>query len=134
MKRILVVDDKKNVLNSIGIGLRREGYQVDMAGNALEAIEKMGKKSYDIMLSDLKMPKTNGIELANKVAVLYPKVRTILMSAYDFKDYEEKYVELRQYPKINKPFEMAELLEIFDNWDLSPILQDEAGHTVFARN
>ncbi|MBN1350187.1 response regulator [candidate division KSB1 bacterium] len=112
MKKILVVDDKKNVRISLGIGLRREGYQVDEASDAIEAIMKMELTHYDVLLSDVKMPVISGIELANTVAKLYPGVKTILMSAYDFKEFEELESEV---PKLSKPFEMIDLLNLLDN-------------------
>lgn len=115
MKKILIVDDKKNVRVSLSIGLKKEGYQVDLAADALEAIMKMKISGYDVLLSDVKMPVISGIELACKVARLFPKVRTILMSAYDFNDLEEEWQELPQYHKLSKPFEMTELLKLMNN-------------------
>lgn len=112
MKKILVVDDKKNVRISLSIGLKREGYQVDVASDALEAIMKMKMTGYDVLLSDVRMPVISGIELANKVTKLYPHVLTILMSAYDFNEVEKGDQKLSAYPKLSKPFEMTELLNL----------------------
>ncbi|MCU0644614.1 MAG: response regulator [bacterium] len=110
--KILIVDDKKNVRTSLSIGLKREGFDVDVAGSAFEAIDKIKVVGYDVMLSDVRMPDMNGFELANKIAKLSPRIQTILMSAYNFKDYEERYQESNQYSKISKPFEMSELLNL----------------------
>ena len=115
MKRILVVDDKINVQTSLRIGLQREGYDVDVAGDALKALMKVEQNSYDILLSDVRMPYINGFILASKVAESHPQVRIVLMSAYDFKDYEDSYQESNNYPKISKPFEMKELLNVLNN-------------------
>jgi len=111
MKKILIVDDEKNFRISLSIGLTRKGYEVDVAGNALEALMKMKESLYDFMLTDIKMPKTNGIELAKQVAKFYPYVRIILMSAYDFRDYEKEYKGVSEYPKLSKPFQMKEMTE-----------------------
>lgn len=110
--KILIVDDKKNVRTSLSIGLKREGFDVDVAGSGFEAIDKIKVIGYDVMLSDVRMPDMNGFELANEIAKLSPRIQTILMSAYNFKDYEERYDETNQYPKISKPFEMRELLNL----------------------
>jgi len=112
MMKILIVDDKKNVRTSLSIGLKREGFDVDVAGSAFEAIDKIKVVGYDVMLSDVRMPDMNGFELANEIAKLSPNIRTILMSAYNFKDYEERYDDANHYPKISKPFSMSELLNL----------------------
>ena len=115
MKRILVVDDKANVQTSIRIGLRREGYDVDVAGDALKALSKVEENHYDILLSDVRMPFINGFVLASRIAEAHPNIRIVLMSAYDFKDYEDNYRELDNCPKLSKPFEMKQLLDVLEN-------------------
>jgi len=115
MKKILIVDDKKNVRNSLSIGLKREGYYVDVADGALEAISKMNIDHFDVLLSDVRMPDKNGFELAMEIARLHPHVQTILMSAYNFKDYEERYQGADRCTKISKPFAMNELLSVLEN-------------------
>lgn len=115
MKKILIVDDKKNVRNSLSIGLKREGYYVDVADGALEAISKMNINDYDVLLSDVRMPDKNGFELAIEIARLHPHVKTILMSAYNFKDYEDRYREVDYCMKISKPFAMNELVNVLEN-------------------
>ncbi|MDZ7265402.1 MAG: response regulator [candidate division KSB1 bacterium] len=115
MKKILIVDDKKNVRNSLSIGLKREGYYVDVADGAQEAISKLNSDDFDVLLSDVKMPDKNGFELAMEIAQLHPQVQTILMSAYNFKDYEERYEQADRWPKISKPFAMNELVALLEN-------------------
>lgn len=115
MKKILIVDDKKNVRNSLSIGLKREGYYVDVATGAQEAISKLNSDDFDVLLSDVKMPDKNGFELAMEIAQLHPQVQTILMSAYNFKDYEERYEQADRWPKISKPFAMNELVELLES-------------------
>ena len=69
------------------------------------------------MVTDVRMPHTNGIELANQVTKFYPHVRAILMSAYDFKDFEKKYKELEKYPKLSKPFELRDMMDTINLLD-----------------
>jgi DNA-binding NtrC family response regulator len=116
MKKILVVDDKLNVQKTLQIGLTRKGYMVDVADDAIKALDKVAENNYDAMLSDIRMPYINGCVLAAKVAENHPEVRIVLMSAYDFKDYEEKHGDLNQFPKLSKPFDLKELLNILDGW------------------
>ncbi len=115
MKKILVVDDKLNVQTSLKIGLKRQGYEVDVADDALKALLKVKENSYDVLLSDIRMPYIDGFVLASKVAESHPNIRIVLMSAYDFKDYEDRYKDLHECPKISKPFDMRELVTILDD-------------------
>lgn len=117
MESILVVDDQKNVRTAMRIGLGRMGYQVDVASNAKSALLKLKEKSFDVVLADVRMPDTNGFILANIIRKLYPGVRIILMSAYDFAEYE-RYDSPISYPKLGKPFGMSELLSIIKNTDI----------------
>ena len=101
MKKILIVDDNKNFRLSLYIGLKREGFQVDMAGKAKEAIQKFMDRRYDVMLTDFRMPVINGLELANIATQIDPKMLIILISAYDFKDFEDRFPDLHNYPKLS---------------------------------
>ena len=62
------------------------------------------------MLTDIRMPKMNGIELAKTVSKKYPKIETILMSAYDLEDIEGGQNENIEWPKLSKPFNISELV------------------------
>jgi len=115
MRKILVVDDQKNVRNSLSIGLGREGYLVDVAKNAQVALVKLKEGCYDFVLTDVKMPDINGFVLARIIKELYPDIHIILMSAYDFRDYEGKHQQLEKCPKLSKPFEMVKLLKLLGN-------------------
>ncbi|NOZ61455.1 MAG: response regulator [Calditrichaeota bacterium] len=119
MKKILVVDDQKNVRTSISIGLGRVGYQVDVASNAEGALLKLKEKSFDVVLADVRMPDTNGYVLANIIRQLYPNVKIILMSAYDFNEYDKKYQLSYPLSKLAKPFGMVQLLSLLGNGPLS---------------
>ena len=81
--RILVVDDEKGVRGLVAAVLTRAGFVVTQAGDAREAIAACDRESYDLLLSDVRMPGMNGHGLAQWVASKYPETRTALMTAYD---------------------------------------------------
>lgn len=62
-KRILIVDDDEMVLIALNELLKPEGYEVDSAGSAREALEKIEKSRYDLLMLDIIMPEMNGLEL-----------------------------------------------------------------------
>ncbi len=125
MRKILVVDDKPNVQTTLRIGLSREGYVVDIAGDALKAMTKIQQDDYDVLLSDVRMPIMDGFILASTVIAINPNIHIVLMSAYDFKEYEEKYKDLDHFPKLSKPFELKELLDILNSWFENEKLSNE---------
>lgn len=71
MKKILVVDDDKLVLQSVNKVLKREGYETILAQNADEAISKAQKESFDLIISDIRMPGKNGVEAIREVRKLF---------------------------------------------------------------
>ena len=81
--RILVVDDEKGVRGLVAAVLTKAGFVVTQAGDAREAIAACDRESYDLLLSDVRMPGMNGHGLAQWVASRYPETRTALMTAYD---------------------------------------------------
>jgi CheY-like chemotaxis protein len=80
--RILLVDD-----NSLGMAARRSvllelGHQVLTSGTAAEALELCGKQGFDVVVTDYKMPKMNGVELIVRLRKLHPTTSVILISGF----------------------------------------------------
>ena len=67
MSNIALVDDEQSILTSVSLSLESEGFKVDTFLNGVEALEALEKKSYDLGLFDIKMPKMDGNELLTKV-------------------------------------------------------------------
>ena len=87
MKRLLVVDDEKNLLLLYKIEFEAEGYQVETAANAKDALEMFGKQHYDLVILDVKMPGTDGVEALEKLLARKNNLPVILNSAYgNYKD------------------------------------------------
>ena len=82
MKKILIVDDEENIRLLYKEELNDEGYQVDVAANAEEALEKIRSGNPDVITLDIKMPGMDGIELMNKLKEDNTNIPIILCSAY----------------------------------------------------
>ena len=67
MTNIALVDDEQSILTSVSIALEQEGFEVDTFRNGEEALSGLEKKTYDLGLFDIKMPRMNGNELLIKV-------------------------------------------------------------------
>ncbi|MBN1540782.1 response regulator [candidate division KSB1 bacterium] len=113
MKRLLVVDDNSNFSFSLSIGLKRKCYHVDIANDAFEAIDCLQHNRYDVLIADIRMPKLNGIGLSRIASHFYPGIAIILMSAYDFKEFEEQINGLPAV-RIAKPFQLSQLTALIE--------------------
>ncbi len=108
-KHILIADDEKNMIKTLKIMLNNEGFQVESAMNGEEALDKFKADSFDLVLTDLKMPKLNGIELIEEITKI-SDVPIIIMTAYATKDEAIKALNLGAVFFIEKPFKKQELL------------------------
>jgi DNA-binding response OmpR family regulator len=82
LPKVIVVDDTEDHACVMAIGLRFEGFEVETASGAEEALHVMAGGVFDVAMVDLMMPGTNGIELARMIREQSPHTRVILMSAY----------------------------------------------------
>ena len=81
-ERILVVDDEENVRVLFSRILQKEGYEVECASSGSEAIEKLAKRSFDLVVTDLKMDGIDGLDVVKKGKTVNRAVPFILISGY----------------------------------------------------
>lgn len=80
--RIMVVDDEPDICKALDFLLRKEGYEVITANSGEEALEKLQNTTFDIVITDLKMGKMDGMELLTKIRETSPETATIMMTAF----------------------------------------------------
>jgi DNA-binding NtrC family response regulator len=102
--RILLVDDEVDILNVLKFVLEKEGFQVDTAQSGEEALRLFEKSHYDIVLSDLKMPGIDGIQLLERVKELSPSTDVVIMTAYASIDSAVTAIKKGASDYIVKPF------------------------------
>lgn len=81
-KNILIVDDEENIRLLYKEELQDEGFEVDLAENGYEAIEKVRAKDYDLVVLDIKMPGMDGIKTLTEIKSIKKDLPVILCSAY----------------------------------------------------
>jgi DNA-binding NtrC family response regulator len=81
-ERILVVDDEENVRILFSRILQKEGYEVECASSGSEAIEKLAKSSFDLVVTDLKMNGVDGLDVVRKGKMVNQTMPFILISGY----------------------------------------------------
>ncbi|MBN2031193.1 response regulator [bacterium] len=115
MSQVLIVDDEKNVLKTLSIGLKRSDFTVREARNGKEAFKIMEEDMCEIVVSDIRMAPMDGYTMVSQLREKYPQVRIILMSAYGFDEEDPEKKMLYQYPRLTKPFTVAELVRFISN-------------------
>ncbi|WP_201774926.1 sigma-54-dependent transcriptional regulator [Clostridium aceticum] len=109
LKRILVVDDEKNMRWAIKKALEKEAYKIYEAGNGLEAIEKFQEEMPDLILMDLKMPKMEGMEALKKIKEISEKTPVIMITAHGTMESAVEAMKIGALDYISKPFDIEEL-------------------------
>lgn len=80
--RILIVDDEEGILQAMRIHLELDGYEVDIANSAKEALAKFEAKPPHIIFSDINMPEMDGLELLEKIRAVRMDIIVIMITAY----------------------------------------------------
>jgi two-component system, NtrC family, response regulator HydG len=115
MARILVVDDQEMMRDSLAATLVREGHEVIAAGDGAAAVARLqGPTRFDLVISDLKMPKMTGIELLAEVKRLRPDLPMVLMTAFATVQTAVEAMKLGAYDYIQKPFGGEEIKLLVD--------------------
>jgi len=109
-QRVLIVDDEENQRRTLCIGLRIDGFDVQQASTAADALRILSESQVDVMLADLMMPGINGLELARQVRQLFPSVKVVLTSAYHLSESQLRRADCGAVGFVPKPFEMRELV------------------------
>ena len=109
--KILAVDDEAPIRDMIRKGLSQMGgHRVEVAQNGVEAIEKIEKDVFDLVLTDLKMPEMNGMELLKIIKGTRPDVPVIIMTAYGSIESAVEAMRTGADDYITKPIDLNELL------------------------
>ena len=107
--KIIVVDDEKRICHNVAKILSKNQYEVTHAVSAQEALEKMAKESFSLLISDIVMPGKNGLELLKMVKKEWPLTKAIMMTAYASTETAIKAIRLGALDYIPKPFTPDEL-------------------------
>ena len=109
--KILVVDDEVLIRDMIKKGLSQMGgFSVEVAQSGLEAIEKMEKDVFDLVLTDLKMPEMDGLELLKTIKGTRPEMMVILMTAFGSIETAVEAMRIGANDYVTKPIDLNELL------------------------
>ncbi|KKO20621.1 MAG: two-component response regulator [Candidatus Brocadia fulgida] len=107
---ILIVDDEKLMRVSLEDKLRREGYTVTSLSNAIEGLRVMQSENFDAVITDLRLPKMDGIEFLKEIKKSSPDTVVIIMTAYGSIENAVMAMKEGAYDYVTKPFSLEELI------------------------
>lgn len=114
-EKILIVDDEPDMLKLLGMILREKTpYEITSTNNPLEAIDLMKKDRFDIVISDLKMPGLDGIEIIDAVKKVDPDTPVIIITAYGTVESATEAMQKGGFDFITKPFRKEHILFTID--------------------
>src|SRR5271170_610168 len=114
MARMLVVDDQEMIRDSLAETLVREGHEVVATADGQVAAAKLGTARFDLLITDLKMPKMTGLELLAEAKRLRPELPVVLMTAFASVANAVEAMKLGAYDYIQKPFNGDEIKLLID--------------------
>ncbi len=110
MDTILIVDDEKNYTLILSAVLQDEGFETLTANTGQEALETLAEFDVNLVITDMKMPVMDGIELLRHIKEKYPTVPVIMMTAYGTVEKAVEAMQLGAFNYITKPFDNARLV------------------------
>lgn len=114
MAKILIVEDDRNTLSGLTEILSQEGHDVTPADNARKALRLLENDSFDILLTDLRMPDISGMDLYERSVPIAPEMKTIVMTAYSSVKDAVEAMKRGVYEYLTKPLDLDELFVILD--------------------
>lgn len=112
---ILIVDDEESVRESLNLWFTEDGYRVECAENAKQALSVLESDVFDIILTDLKMPGMDGLELLQRIKTLNKDSIIIVMTAFATVDTAVKALKEGAFDYVTKPFDPDDLSHLIRN-------------------
>jgi two-component system response regulator AtoC len=106
---VLVVDDDISAQRALVQILKKEGYRVEGVSSAAQALEKLQEHPADLLITDIRMERMDGMELMKEVRLRWPDTPVIVMTAFASIDTAIRSIHAGAYDYISKPYEIAEL-------------------------
>ena len=111
-KSILVADDEVNLRHVLGAILKREGHHVLTANDGFGAVQQLSQANVNVLITDLRMPRMDGMALLKRAVKEYPDIPVIILTAHGSVDSAVTAVKLGAFDYIEKPFDQQEILQV----------------------
>ncbi|MBN2419459.1 MAG: sigma-54-dependent Fis family transcriptional regulator [Deltaproteobacteria bacterium] len=128
--RIIVVDDEAIVLKNLRRMLEKSGHAVSTCINPVKALEQIGSESFDIVISDIRMPYMDGLSFLNRVKTIAPEIEVILITGYASMDGAIEATKYGAYHYLPKPFTPEQIRQRVESALQEKRLRDEGRNTL----
>ena len=114
LKKILIVDDEETLTWSMAKSLSKDKdkYEVMIANNGREALNVLEREQIDLVISDIRMPDINGLDLLVRIKKEFPQTKVIIMTAYGSSDVQKEANRRGSLYYVEKPFEISDIRKI----------------------
>jgi two-component system response regulator PilR (NtrC family) len=126
-KRVLIVDDERDILELLELALLRMGLESFSAGSVKEAIEQLGKRHYDLCLTDMRMPDGEGLEIVDHVAKHHPSLPVAVITAHGSLDNAISALKMGAFDYLAKPVSLEQLRALVKSALALPESSEEQG-------
>ncbi|MFK5926507.1 MAG: sigma-54 dependent transcriptional regulator [Desulfuromusa sp.] len=128
IQRILVADDEESIRWVLSKALKKQGFNVDLAEDGLQARDLAGKNNYDLAILDIKMPGVQGLDLLKQFRSDYPSTLIIIMTAEATMEHAVSAIKNGAYDYLTKPFDLTALDAIILKAEKAAELTGEIDH------
>jgi CheY-like chemotaxis protein len=109
MAKILITEDEDTLRMFVARALRLDGHETHEAGDGAEGLEKLDQGPFDLLLSDIRMPVMDGIELAHQASAKFPEMKILLMTGYAEQRERADDLSSKIVDVVQKPFALPEI-------------------------
>jgi two-component system cell cycle response regulator CpdR len=109
MARILITEDEDSLRSFVARALRLDGHVTVEAADGAEGLEALADGGFDLLLSDIRMPVMDGIELTHKAAAAHPGLRILLMTGYAEQRERADDLATKIVDVVSKPFSLPDI-------------------------
>ncbi|MFA6004057.1 MAG: response regulator [Elusimicrobiota bacterium] len=112
---VLVIDDERGYRDLLELELSSQGFHVLTASNGCQALDLIAKNTVNLVITDMRMPEMDGLDVIKAVKERYPGLPVVLMTAYAIEARVEEALKLHPASFLRKPFHMSQLKDVVDN-------------------
>jgi len=119
-RKILIIDDEENTRELLSRELNKKGHAVATAKDGLEGLKKAVEYYYDLIITDVRMPKIDGTDCIKILKMINPKLCFIIITGFSVEEDLEKIIKRDACPCVTKPFDLQELLRLVEGLPFVP--------------
>ncbi|MBP2562882.1 CheY-like chemotaxis protein [Neorhizobium galegae] len=109
MAKILITEDEDSLRMFVARALRLDGHETHEAGDGAEGLEKLSEGPFDLLLSDIRMPVMDGIELVHQASARFPDLKILLMTGYAEQRERADDLVAKVIDVVQKPFALPDI-------------------------